>query len=82
MSVLDWEFKGDNPLTRGYQHLHIAVDDVEDENLLRYFPQSNAFIHKGLKYWQPEKHTNQDTQSSQGPDPLDIGAGNGVFIHW
>ncbi|KAL1960240.1 hypothetical protein VTO42DRAFT_8783 [Malbranchea cinnamomea] len=29
-------------------HLHIPVDDVDDEDLLQYFPTANAFIREGL----------------------------------
>ncbi|KAF1810219.1 dual specificity protein phosphatase 12 [Eremomyces bilateralis CBS 781.70] len=31
-----------------YKHLAIHVDDVDDENLLQYFPATNAFIQEGL----------------------------------
>lgn len=69
VSVLDWEFKDDVPLIRGYQHLHIPVDDVEDENLLEWFPKSNDFIQRGLDY-RPANGQNLDDK------------GSGVYIHW
>jgi dual specificity phosphatase 12 len=31
-----------------YQHLSIAVDDVEDENLLEHLPAAVKFIQAGL----------------------------------
>src|SRR5436189_6479432 len=31
-----------------FEHLHIHVDDVADENLLEHFPSTNAFIQSGL----------------------------------
>lgn len=30
-------------------HLHIPVDDVDDEDLLQYFPAANAFIKEALE---------------------------------
>ena len=71
---MDWQFDKDNDLTRGFQHLHIPVDDVEDENLIRYFPQAVEFIHKGLT----APRDAPDTSSSSG----DPSQGNGVLIHW
>lgn len=74
VSVLDWEFKNDtsSSLIRGYKHLHIPVDDVEDENLLEWFPTSNKFVKEGLEY-QPAKPS----------DDVDAaGQGSGVYIHW
>ncbi|KAL4906470.1 hypothetical protein BDW74DRAFT_176792 [Aspergillus multicolor] len=32
----------------GYQHHHIEVDDLEDENLLEHFPSAIKFIQSGL----------------------------------
>ncbi|KAL4809041.1 protein-tyrosine phosphatase-like protein [Aspergillus unguis] len=32
----------------GYQHHHIEVDDLEDENLLEHFPSAVKFIQSGL----------------------------------
>ncbi|EZF28144.1 hypothetical protein H101_08175, partial [Trichophyton interdigitale H6] len=31
------------------EHLHIPVDDVDDEDLLQHFPTTNAFIRSGLE---------------------------------
>lgn len=31
------------------KHLHIAVDDVSDEDLLQHFPSTNAFVRSGLE---------------------------------
>ncbi|RMD43097.1 hypothetical protein DV735_g2002, partial [Chaetothyriales sp. CBS 134920] len=77
VSVLDWQFEPDNPLTRGYKHLHIPVDDVEDENLLVWFPRSNAFIHDALGNSSPtEVPSNERSTANAETDP-----GNGVFIH-
>lgn len=77
---MDWTFEEDNALTRGYQHLHIPVDDVEDENLIRYFPQAVEFIHKGLNNWQPAQLAKSATGLSSGSD--DTHQGGGVLIHW
>ena len=76
VSVLDWEFTDDAPLLRGYQHLHIPVDDVDDENLLEWFPKSNQFIKQGLDY-----RPNNGSSLGDGGDSLDE-KGSGVYIHW
>ncbi|KAF3936714.1 hypothetical protein ABW19_dt0201052 [Dactylella cylindrospora] len=39
----------DSKLFEGFEHLHIEVDDDEDENLLEYFQISNAFIDKAIQ---------------------------------
>lgn len=78
VSVLDWRFDDDVPLIRGYQHLHIPVDDVEDENLLQWFPRSNAFIQSGIDYWKSQdlsKPKDVATNTSEAK-------GSGVLIHW
>jgi dual specificity phosphatase 12 len=31
-----------------YQHHHIEVDDIDDENLLEHFPSAIKFIQSGL----------------------------------
>ncbi|RMZ92302.1 hypothetical protein DV736_g483, partial [Chaetothyriales sp. CBS 134916] len=82
VSVLEWQFQPDNPLTRGYQHLHIPVDDVEDENLLIWFPRSNAFIHDALVNSNPTKVPSRSETSTTNPDVRDTDPGNGVLIHW
>lgn len=38
----------DNDLFMPFKHMVVEVDDVEDENLLQYFPATNAFIQQGL----------------------------------
>jgi len=80
VSVLDWKFEDDSPLTLGYKHLHIPVDDVEDENLLDWFPRSNAFIEEGLTYWPSEQ--GDVAESEQKSDSADQEQRNGVFVHW
>lgn len=75
VSVIDWEFKNDAPLISGYKHLHIPVDDVEDENLLEWFPRSNRFIHEGLNY-------KQAFSSNLGDGAVSVpNKGSGVYIH-
>ncbi|KAI9828552.1 MAG: hypothetical protein M1819_006544 [Sarea resinae] len=46
LSVLGKPF--DENLFSAYQHLTVEVDDVEDENLLEHFPETNSFIQSGL----------------------------------
>ncbi|KAI2376921.1 tyrosine protein phosphatase yvh1, partial [Ophidiomyces ophidiicola] len=39
----------DSARFRAFQHhLHIAVDDMDDEDLLQHFPATNAFVQSGL----------------------------------
>jgi hypothetical protein len=76
--VLEWQFEPDNPLTRGFQHLHIPVDDVEDENLLVWFPTSNAFIQQGLNSQPPS----DDGLPQAGSESDDADGKSGVLIHW
>jgi dual specificity phosphatase 12 len=38
----------DDDLFKPFKHMVVEVDDVEDENLLQYFPATNAFIQQGL----------------------------------
>lgn len=71
--MLDWEFKDEPPLTRGFEHFHIPVDDVEDENLLEWFPKSNRFIQQGLDY-RPQGLADDGDDSNE--------KGSGVYIHW
>jgi hypothetical protein len=78
---MDWHFEEGNALTKGFQHLHIPVDDVEDENLIRYFPQSAAFVHDALNGKSAnDKATISKSAFPSDPDELD--PGNGVLIHW
>ena len=46
LSVLRGEV--DAKLIAGFTHMAVPVDDVEDENLLEHFPQTNRFIQEGL----------------------------------
>ena len=39
----------DKKLFEGYEHLHIEVDDVEDENMLEWFSVANDFVRGGLE---------------------------------
>ncbi|KAL1304817.1 hypothetical protein AAFC00_003745 [Neodothiora populina] len=38
----------DQELFEGFQHHVVEVDDVDDENLLEHFPETNKFIEDGL----------------------------------
>jgi dual specificity phosphatase 12 len=38
----------DDELFKGYKHKLVELDDVEDENLLEHFADTNAFIQEGL----------------------------------
>jgi hypothetical protein len=38
----------DQELFKGFKHMLVEVDDVEDENLLEHFKTTNAFIQEGL----------------------------------
>lgn len=46
VSVL--RMRPDETLTGGFNQLKIEVDDVDDEDILQYFPSANAFIQAGL----------------------------------
>lgn len=46
LSVL--RYNKESPLFQPYKHLLIDVDDVEDEDLLQHFAETNAFIQEGL----------------------------------
>jgi dual specificity phosphatase 12 len=76
--VIDYKFPDESSLIKGYQHLHIPIDDVEDENLIEWFPKSNTFIEQGLNYW---RHDVQQS-SADKTQGRDIGAGSGVLVHW
>ncbi|KAF7509823.1 hypothetical protein GJ744_007334 [Endocarpon pusillum] len=77
ISVLDWKFADDSPLIRGYQHFHIPIEDNDDANLIEWFPKSNAFIERGLNYWQ---HGIQDPGANASEDG-DAGRSSGVLVH-
>lgn len=61
--------------------MHIPVDDVEDENLIDWFPRSNAFIKQGLNY-HPKSSAIDIADPSQGSAPSVLEDGSGVLIHW
>lgn len=46
LSVL--RYSADSELFKGYKHMLVEVDDVEDENLLEHFTTTNGFIQEGL----------------------------------
>ncbi|KIW26816.1 uncharacterized protein PV07_06620 [Cladophialophora immunda] len=78
VSVLDWKFQKDWASLRGFQHLHIPLDDVYDSNILSYFPRSNAFIHEGLKYSRSNQLETSGTSLKDGSiDPIP----GGVLVH-
>jgi hypothetical protein len=82
VSVLDWKFANNWAALRGFQHLHIPLDDVYDSNILSFFPRSNAFIHEGLKYSRSSQSTTSGAASKD-----DTGSGvtplpGGVLVHW
>jgi hypothetical protein len=76
--VIDWKFHDESPLIKDYQHLHISVDDVDEENLIEHFARSNAFIKEGVNH--------RRAKGSAQPTPTNewTGAegGSGVLIHW
>ena len=47
LSVINYALDPD--LFRPFRHFAIDIDDVEDENLLQYFAESNRFIEDGLE---------------------------------
>ncbi|KAF1823143.1 phosphatases II [Dissoconium aciculare CBS 342.82] len=72
LSVLDHDVREKRPLT-GYRHLWLQVEDSPEENLLRHFEKTNAFIASGLK---------SRSRSSQRDGERDGGEGDGgVFVH-
>ncbi|KIW75572.1 hypothetical protein Z517_10314 [Fonsecaea pedrosoi CBS 271.37] len=78
VSVLDWKFQKDWASLRGFQHLHIPLDDVYDSNILSYFPRSNAFIHEGLKHSRSNQLETSGTSLKDGSnDPIP----GGVLVH-
>ncbi|KIX93700.1 uncharacterized protein Z520_10606 [Fonsecaea multimorphosa CBS 102226] len=78
VSVLDWKFQKDWASLRGFQHLHIPLDDVYDSNILSYFPRSNAFIHEGLKDSRSNQFDASGTPLKDGSiDPIP----GGVLVH-
>jgi hypothetical protein len=77
---MDWQFGKDDQLTKGFKHLHIDVNDVAEENLIRYFPSAIEFIHQGLNYWPQDEAKDQETEAPRRTD--DQKQGSGVLIHW
>jgi hypothetical protein len=78
LSVVKWEFDSPSPQDQGYKHLHIPVDDSEDVNLIEWFPESNAFIERGLSHVQqnePELNAIENRSHHPGPE-------SGVLVHW
>jgi dual specificity phosphatase 12 len=45
LSVLHYEGR---ELFAGFEQMTVAVDDVDDENLIEHFPTTNRFIREGL----------------------------------
>ncbi|ETI23176.1 hypothetical protein G647_04973 [Cladophialophora carrionii CBS 160.54] len=82
VSVLDWKFANNWAVLRGFQHLHIALDDVYDSNILSFFPQSNAFIHEGLKHSRSSKSATSDAASNDANDSGVNPLPGGVLVHW
>jgi hypothetical protein len=80
LSVIDWHFDDNSRLIKGYKHLHIPVDDVDDENLITWFAKSNRFIDDGLN---PIRRADKDiaVESRQGTPDHD-GGRSGVLVHW
>jgi len=78
--VIDWKFHDESPLIKDFQHLHVSVDDVDEENLLEHFSRSNAFIKAGVNY------RGKDGKAVSQPNPANEWTGeeggSGVLIHW
>lgn len=80
LSVIDWHFDDNSKLIKGYKHLHIPVDDVDDENLITWFPKANRFLNDGLN---PPGQADKDVAPESGSDTPDQNAGrSGVLVHW
>lgn len=75
--MIDWKFNDESPLIKDFQHLHISVDDVDEENLIEHFSRSNAFIKKGLNYRRKEGNATGGPDEWTGEE-----GGSGVLIHW
>ncbi|KAK0611855.1 protein-tyrosine phosphatase-like protein [Immersiella caudata] len=48
LSVIKYALNNNEDVFRGVEHLSIDIDDMEDEDLLVYFPKMVRFIEKGL----------------------------------
>lgn len=82
VSVLDWSFENETSLVKGFQHLHVPVDDVDDENLLQWFPRTNVFIQQGLDYWRTNPEATRTAVARPDDESGDPDEGSGVLIHW
>lgn len=81
--MIDWKFNEESPLIKDYEHLHISVDDVDDENLIEHFSRSNAFIKEGLNHRRKGTNTrNAGTQANLAGEWTGEEGGSGVLIHW
>jgi hypothetical protein len=79
LSVIGWHFEDDSTL-KGYKHLHILVNDVNDENLITWFPKANRFIDDGLN---PPCQAGSEVAPESGQNTPDQNAGgSGVLVHW
>jgi hypothetical protein len=76
--VIDWKFHDESPLIKDFQHLHVSVDDVDEENLIEHFARSNAFIKEGLNH----RRTASNIQPNPGEEWTGEDGGSGVLIHW
>lgn len=80
LSVIDWHFDDNSRLIKGYKHLHIPVHDVDDENLITWFPTANRFIDDGLN---SPCQADKDVAAESGQDMPDQNGGRGgVLVHW
>lgn len=83
VSVIDWKFNDESPLIKDYEHLHISVDDVDEENLIEHFPRSNAFIKNGLNHRRKEgKAHHAEKRVNLANEWTGEEGGSGVLIHW
>jgi hypothetical protein len=77
---MDWHFDDTSRLVEGYKHLHIPVDDVDDENIITWFAKANRFIDDGLN---PTRRADKDVALESRPETPDQNDGrSGVLVHW
>ena len=79
LSVIGWHFEDDSRL-KSYKHLHILVNDVDDENLIAWFPKANRFIDDGLN--PPCQAGNEVALESAQNTPDQNARSSGVLVHW
>ncbi|KAB8280029.1 protein-tyrosine phosphatase-like protein [Yarrowia lipolytica] len=72
---------------QGYTHLHVEMDDDEEENIMQYFPETNKFIEDACGEWMtkvaesgkyknyPENVESVHLEYPHNPDPP------GVLVH-